>query len=86
MPPFPAWGAPCSGTDSSKEGGTTFRLGVVLAVEGVAAGEQGVFGGVGGGGDDVGVGMGKGFARIAGGEARRRRDRVVSKSGREVKW
>jgi hypothetical protein len=30
------------------------------------------------------LGMGKSFARIAGGEARRRRDRVVSKSGREV--
>jgi len=31
------------------------------------------------------LGMGKGFARITDGEARRRRDRVVSKSGREVK-
>ena len=31
------------------------------------------------------LGMGKGFSRIADGEARRRRDRVESKSGREVK-
>ena len=51
-------GAPCPGTDSSKEGSTSFRLGVVLAVEVVAVGEQGVFGGVDGGGDDVGVGDG----------------------------
>ena len=51
-------GAPCPGTDSSKEGGTSFHPGVVLAVEVVTVGEQGVFGGVDGGDDDVGVGDG----------------------------
>ena len=67
-----------------REGGASFRLSVVLILEEVPVGKQGVFGGVDSSGDDVGVGDGKGFAKIADSEARGRRNRVVRKSRREV--
>ena len=57
------------------EGGTFFRPGVVLAVEVVAVGEQGVFGSANGSGDDVWCWGWVRFVRIADDKASRRRDR-----------
>lgn len=58
-----------------REEGASFRLGVVV-VEEVPIGEQGVLCGVDSSDDDVGVGDGKGFARIADG----------GPEGEEIRW